>query len=201
VSGQLHAPAALPPGIEVGWTPEPLWTTWSKNSWPYRGSNSDPLVIQPVASRYTDYAIIFLGCSTQGRWDDQDVCHARENWDVHTQILLGNLGFSIDPHFLDLCTSWRVISFTPRPLYPRERAPGTHCIGCWMDPRAVWTMWRSESACLHSDSNSDLSVVQPAATRYTDWSTPHTPSGHSACLVTHRGQKWPQYLVDLVPPH
>jgi hypothetical protein len=29
-----------------------------------------------------------------------------------------------------------VVSFTPRPLYPRERAPGTHCIGGWVDPRA-----------------------------------------------------------------
>jgi hypothetical protein len=43
----------------------------------------------------------------------------------------------IDPHFLDLGTSWRwVISFTPRTLYPRERAPGIHCIGGWVDPRA-----------------------------------------------------------------
>jgi hypothetical protein len=38
VSGQLHAPAALPPreelpvhiGEEVGWTREPVWTTWRK---------------------------------------------------------------------------------------------------------------------------------------------------------------------------
>jgi hypothetical protein len=29
-----------------------------------------------------------------------------------------------------------VVSFTPRPLYPRERASGTHCIGGWVDPRA-----------------------------------------------------------------
>jgi hypothetical protein len=28
------------------------------------------------------------------------------------------------------------VSFTPRPLYPRERAPSTHCIGGWVDPRA-----------------------------------------------------------------
>jgi hypothetical protein len=36
----------------------------------------------------------------------------------------------IDPQFLDLSTSWRwVVNFTPRPLYSRERAPGTHCIG------------------------------------------------------------------------
>jgi hypothetical protein len=43
----------------------------------------------------------------------------------------------IDPHFLDLSTSWRwMVSFTPLPLYPSERAPGTHWIGGWVGPRA-----------------------------------------------------------------
>jgi hypothetical protein len=43
----------------------------------------------------------------------------------------------IDPYFLDLGTSWRwVVSFTSRPLYPRGKAPGTHSIGSWVDPRA-----------------------------------------------------------------
>jgi hypothetical protein len=43
----------------------------------------------------------------------------------------------IDPHFLDLGTSWRwVVNFTPRPPYPRERAPDTHWIGRWVDLRA-----------------------------------------------------------------
>jgi hypothetical protein len=42
---------------EVGWTPEPVWTTWKrKYSWPSKDSNSDTSV-QPVADRYTDYAI------------------------------------------------------------------------------------------------------------------------------------------------
>jgi hypothetical protein len=37
--------------IEVGWTPEPVWTTWRReNSWPYRDSKSNPSVVQPVAS-------------------------------------------------------------------------------------------------------------------------------------------------------
>jgi hypothetical protein len=63
MSGQLHALATLPPGkeppvlilYEVGWAPEPVWTIWrSENSWPYRDSNSDLSVIQPVVTRYTD---------------------------------------------------------------------------------------------------------------------------------------------------
>jgi hypothetical protein len=40
--------------------------------------------------------------------------------------------------FFDLGTRWRsVVSFTPRPLYPRERAPVTHWIGGWVGPTAV----------------------------------------------------------------
>jgi hypothetical protein len=44
----------------------------------------------------------------------------------------------IEPHFLDLGTSWRrVVNFTPRPLYPRGlSASGTHWIGGWVDLRA-----------------------------------------------------------------
>jgi hypothetical protein len=66
VSGPLHAPTALPQviespvpsGQEVGWTSGPVSMTWIReNSWPYRDSNSEPSVVQPVASRYTDYAI------------------------------------------------------------------------------------------------------------------------------------------------
>jgi hypothetical protein len=66
MSGLLHAQATLPPekepplpiGYEVGWTPEPVWTTWRReNSCSYWDSNSDPSVVQPVASQYTDCAI------------------------------------------------------------------------------------------------------------------------------------------------
>jgi hypothetical protein len=40
VTGQLHAPAALPPGKEppvtigkeAGWAPEPVWTTWRREN-------------------------------------------------------------------------------------------------------------------------------------------------------------------------
>jgi hypothetical protein len=48
----------VPIGQDVGWIPEPVGTTWRReNSWPYRDSNSDPSLVQPVASRYNDYAI------------------------------------------------------------------------------------------------------------------------------------------------
>jgi hypothetical protein len=67
VSGQLHAPAALPPGKSPrypfyrrlgGRTPEPIWTIWrSENFFTLTGLElppPPPLVVQPVASRYTD---------------------------------------------------------------------------------------------------------------------------------------------------
>jgi hypothetical protein len=42
----------------LGWSPEPVWTKWRiEHFWPYRDSNSDPSVVQPVASRYTDCTI------------------------------------------------------------------------------------------------------------------------------------------------
>jgi hypothetical protein len=42
-----------------------------------------------------------------------------------------------DPRFLDQGTSWRrVVSFTPLPLYPREKSSGTHCIERWVGLKA-----------------------------------------------------------------
>jgi len=38
----------------------------------------------------------------------------------------------------------RVVNFTPRPLYPRERTPSIHWVGvCWA-PGLVWT-WRGKN--------------------------------------------------------
>jgi hypothetical protein len=73
---------------------------------------------------------------------------------------------SIDPHFLDLGTSWRpVVSFTPRPLYPRVKRPGTHWTGDWVDRSGR----RGENSWPYRDSKSDPSIVQPIASRYTDY--------------------------------
>jgi hypothetical protein len=60
VCGQHHAPAAFTPGKdpvpivqEAGWAPEPVWIG-EENLAP---SGFDPRTFQPVASRYTDWAI------------------------------------------------------------------------------------------------------------------------------------------------
>ena len=60
VDGQLHAPAALPPG-------ETLYPLYSRRGGPQGRSGRmqiisplqgfDPRTVQPVASRYTDWAI------------------------------------------------------------------------------------------------------------------------------------------------
>jgi hypothetical protein len=48
----------IPFGLETVWTSVPVWTTWRReNSCPHRDSNSDPSIVQSVASRYTDCAI------------------------------------------------------------------------------------------------------------------------------------------------
>jgi hypothetical protein len=53
--------------------------------------------------------------------------------------VLGSGG--IAPRILDLGTRWKwVVSFTPRPLYPRERAPVIHWIGGWVDTRVGMDM-------------------------------------------------------------
>ena len=59
VGGQRHAPAAFTPGEdpvpivwEAGWAPGPAWTGAENLAPP----GFDPWTVQPVGSRYTDYA-------------------------------------------------------------------------------------------------------------------------------------------------
>jgi hypothetical protein len=51
---------------------------------------------------------------------------------------------------------------------PGERAPRTHWILGWVDPRADLDDLEERKFCPYRDSNSNLSVVQPLASRYTD---------------------------------
>jgi hypothetical protein len=73
----------------------------------------------------------------------------------------------IDPHFLDLGTSWRwVVSFTPLPLYPREKSLRYSFDRRLGGPQSRSGRLGEENSCPHRDSNSDPSVVQPVASRY-----------------------------------
>jgi hypothetical protein len=55
----------------------------------------------------------------------------------------------------------------PGRFKPGERAPGTHWIGSWVDPRAGLDDVEKRKFLTLIDSNSDLLVVQPVASRYT----------------------------------
>jgi hypothetical protein len=61
--------------------------------------------------------------------------------------------------------------FASRPgrFTPRERAPGTHWIGGWVDPRtSLDKVEKRKKYCPYWDSNSDSSAVHQVASRYTD---------------------------------
>jgi hypothetical protein len=76
----------------------------------------------------------------------------------------------IDPHFLDIGTSWRwVVSFTSRPLYPREKSP-KYPLDRRLGGLQSWSGRRGEEKILdpYRDSKSDPSVAQPVASRNTD---------------------------------
>jgi hypothetical protein len=63
-----------------------------------------------------------------------------------------------------------VASFALQLLYPRERAPGTHCIGGWVGPRAILDMVvkrKTPSPC--QESNHRTPIIQPVAQHYTNW--------------------------------
>jgi hypothetical protein len=71
---------------------------------------------------------------------------------------------------IDLGTGWGwVVSFTPRPLYLRERAPGTHWIGGWVGPRTVLdAVVKRKIPSPRLESNFRTPIVQFVAQRYTD---------------------------------
>jgi hypothetical protein len=50
-------------------------------------------------------------------------------------------------------------------------------------PRPVWTTRRGETSCPTGDSNSDLSVVQPAASRHTDYAIPSSSTADMSILA------------------
>jgi hypothetical protein len=88
----------------------------------------------------------------------------------------------IHPHCLDLGTSWRwVVSFTPLPLTPGERVPGTHCIGSWVDPRGSLDNEEKRKFMPLPGLELRTLVVQPVASRYTDWAT----TAYTGSIIRH----------------
>jgi hypothetical protein len=138
MSGQLQAPATLPPwkeptvptGWEVEWAPEPVWTTWRTEFLPLLGielallgrpARSQTLhdCTPPATMMMMIIIIIIIPCLT-----NYELCH-NSVW---------RRGY-IDPCLLDLGTS-RVVSVTHLPFHPREkRVPGMYWIGGWVGPR------------------------------------------------------------------
>jgi hypothetical protein len=57
----------------------------------------------------------------------------------------------------------------PLPLYPRERAPNVHSIGGWVDPRAGLDDVEKRKFLNLPGLELRPSVVQPVASRYTDY--------------------------------
>jgi hypothetical protein len=132
----------------VSFTPRPLFSTgnspWypfdTRLSWPQSWSGrcgrrekipSLPLrgieLWSSKRSHYNDWATL-----AHHRAYELSLCLTKH----HTMKMhWGNGGMA--PCILVLGTIWRlVVSFTPRPLYSRERAPGSQWRGGWVGPRA-----------------------------------------------------------------
>jgi hypothetical protein len=65
-----------------------------------------------------------------------------------------------------------MVSFTPRPLYPRVKSPRYPLDRKLGGPQSRSDRRWEEKIVPYRDSNSDLSVVQPIASRYTDYAIP-----------------------------
>jgi hypothetical protein len=58
-----------------------------------------------------------------------------------------------------------MVSFAPRPLYRRERAPGTHWIGGWVGPRAILdAVVKRKISSPRRESNPRTPIIQPVKT-------------------------------------
>jgi hypothetical protein len=77
------SPSTVHIGLEVGWTPQPIWTVWiSENSTPYQDSNSDPSVVQPISSCHTDCS------SAVPRIPNETVCTSGNHYLVTVEIIV-----------------------------------------------------------------------------------------------------------------
>jgi hypothetical protein len=87
---------------------------------------------------------------------------------THTHPCSGHEGIwgrgGILPLILNLGTRWRwVFKFMPQLLYPSEKAPLIHWIGCWMGPS--WSLYRLQDNTAYSTWGYVLSVTISASIR------------------------------------
>jgi hypothetical protein len=62
-----------------------------------------------------------------------------------------------------------MVSYTPCPLYPGERAPDTHWIGGWVDPTAGLDDLEKRKFLTLLGLELQPSVIQPIASHYTNY--------------------------------
>jgi hypothetical protein len=93
----------------------------------------------------------------------------------------------IDPHFLDLGTSWRwVVNFTPRPLYSRGRS-SRYTLGRRLCGPQSRSRRRGEEKILDPTGIRTLNTWSsgPVANRYTDYATPAPELQKYTSIITY----------------
>jgi hypothetical protein len=72
----------------------------------------------------------------------------------------------------------------PGRFIPREGAPGTHWVGCWMVPRVgLEAVVEREIPSPRRESNPRTPIVQPIVQRYTDWASNENQSESNSIQI------------------
>jgi hypothetical protein len=85
----------------------------------------------------------------------------------------------------------------PGRFTPRKRAPGTHWIGGWVDPRAVLdAVVKRKIPTPRRESNPRTPIVHPVAQRYTDWGIPAVQ--FHLCMELNLRQEWTKFRIKFI---
>jgi hypothetical protein len=92
------------------------------------------------------------------------------NWAPRHEGVFGEWRYSSTHSLTSALDGCEWSSSRPGRFTSRERAPGTHWIGSWVDPRAVPdAVVKRNIPSPRRESNPRTPIVQPVAQRYTDW--------------------------------
>jgi hypothetical protein len=169
VSGQVHAPATLPPGKETPVSLDKRLGVEEKNSQTRRESNSDHLIVQSVASCHTDWATVVVVVVVLVVVEVKIKLFLCFNL-ASRHGVLGKWRYS-STHSLTSALGgdeWSVSR--PGRFTSRERAYGTHWIGGWMGPSAVLdAVVKRKIPSPLRESKPRTPIIQPVAQRYIHW--------------------------------